>query len=1126
MKKKKLINQLLAITLCIVMVLSLMPMSAYASSTSVPGAEGHILDSIYTGEFTGGYNSTIFVYATPGACESPYTIYNIGEYAGNFGVPKYDETQWYFAGWKTWYKGSHSGAGVDNSDKANPKYDSVRYYFTQAGPNEYSNYPQGVMTVLKETLWKGTYYLSAIYEPLVTVNAGSGVTYTVSGASKRADNTYSTKYSSGMTIDCTVEDAYYISSVSASYGTQYSVNGTVVSLSAITRPTSININTHLKQQKVIFDANGGEGTMAAQTFEHSVAQALTANNFTKTGYTFAGWNTKADGSGTGYADKESVSFTPVNDGDSITLYAQWTQCNDHDWENGECTKCGTLCSHFGGEATCTEQATCDICGEKYGSLEKHSVVYSSSNNRIVETCTAGCGHTATAELVLDTNVSTVYTGSAIEALKVNYSDNWQSGNLDIAYSDNLNVGTASGSVSISGATATQTFAITAAAMTNVSAQGYSGTYDGQAHGITVNAPEGATVSYKVGDGAYSAENPTFTNAGSYTVAYKVSMANYADAEGTATVQIDKAPLTVIANDYRIKYGEAPANNSVTCSGFIGSDTMDDLTGMLSFAYTYSEGDNVGDYEITPSGLTAKNYIISFESGTLTVDKATATCTAPTANDLTYNGQMQELVTAGTVNGGKMVFSFDKEGGYSETLEARNAGNYTVWYKVIGDANHNDSVPSSIPVEIKKATPDLGTVSADGVVNDTTKPEDVVLTQTGTVSGTFKLTDSAMLADKTVYNYTFTPNDSTNYNSVNGQVTIDVQDTVAPKAIISVDEHKWTFWDTITFGLFYNESKEVTITYADNENGSGLKDTLYYVTDKEMTADELNDVEWTAYTKAFDIDPDGKYVVYAKTVDNDGNMLVINSDGLVLDKTQAVVEGLTNGGAYYGGVTFTVTDALAGINEVTIDNAPATATEGSYTIAADNAEHTVVVTDNAGNVTEYKVTVYKNYTVTYKVDGEVISTQTVGHGKDATAPAIPEKEGYTKTAPVWDKDGKNITADTEINAIYTINEYTITFMDENGVYKTLTVKHGEKVEMPEVPAKEGYAVKWDTIIDMATGDATVNAVYTKNPAPSDTQSPQTGDNSNLWLWFVLLLVSGAGIFGITLNERKRKAASKR
>ena len=45
-------------------------------------------------------------------------------------------------------------------------------------------------------------------------------------------------------------------------------------------------------------------------------------------------------------------------------------------------------------------------------------------------------------------------------------------------------------------------------------------------------------------------------------------------------------------------------------------------------------------------------------------------------------------------------------------------------------------------------------------------------------------------------------------------------------------------------------------------------------------------------------------------------------------------------------------------------------------------------------------------------------------------------------------------------------------------------------------------------------------------PTDPNSPQTGDNSNLWLWFALLFVSGAGVFGITLNERKRRTANKR
>ena len=57
-----------------------------------------------------------------------------------------------------------------------------------------------------------------------------------------------------------------------------------------------------------FDANGGEGTMPAQTFEAGVSQAITANTFTRSGYYFVGWNTSPDGSGTSYTDKQ---FHPV-----------------------------------------------------------------------------------------------------------------------------------------------------------------------------------------------------------------------------------------------------------------------------------------------------------------------------------------------------------------------------------------------------------------------------------------------------------------------------------------------------------------------------------------------------------------------------------------------------------------------------------------------------------------------------------------------------------------------------------------------------------------------------------------------------------------------------------------------
>ena len=70
---------------------------------------------------------------------------------------------------------------------------------------------------------------------------------------------------------------------------------------------------------VTFKANGGSGAMDVQSITYGQSTALSSNVFSKTGYTFSSWNTKADGTGTGYANKEAVL-----DLDDITLYAQWT----------------------------------------------------------------------------------------------------------------------------------------------------------------------------------------------------------------------------------------------------------------------------------------------------------------------------------------------------------------------------------------------------------------------------------------------------------------------------------------------------------------------------------------------------------------------------------------------------------------------------------------------------------------------------------------------------------------------------------------------------------------------------------------------------------------------------------
>lgn len=76
---------------------------------------------------------------------------------------------------------------------------------------------------------------------------------------------------------------------------------------------------------VKFNGNGStSGSMADQSFTYDVAQNLTANAFSRTGYTFAGWNTNAAGKGTSYTNQQSVSNLNATNNGQITLYAQWT----------------------------------------------------------------------------------------------------------------------------------------------------------------------------------------------------------------------------------------------------------------------------------------------------------------------------------------------------------------------------------------------------------------------------------------------------------------------------------------------------------------------------------------------------------------------------------------------------------------------------------------------------------------------------------------------------------------------------------------------------------------------------------------------------------------------------------
>ena len=85
---------------------------------------------------------------------------------------------------------------------------------------------------------------------------------------------------------------------------------------------SIKANWLENTYTVKFNANGGTGTMNDQTFNYTDSKALTANSFTRTGYTFTGWSTSANGTVV-YKDEQSVSKLSSTNNEVINLYAQW-----------------------------------------------------------------------------------------------------------------------------------------------------------------------------------------------------------------------------------------------------------------------------------------------------------------------------------------------------------------------------------------------------------------------------------------------------------------------------------------------------------------------------------------------------------------------------------------------------------------------------------------------------------------------------------------------------------------------------------------------------------------------------------------------------------------------------------
>ncbi len=192
-----------------------------------------------------------------------------------------------------------------------------------------------------------------------------------------------------------------------------------------------------------------------------------------------------------------------------------------------------------------------------------------------------------------------------------------------------------------------------------------------------------------------------------------------------TVNMAKKPLTYTTSaEDKVYNGSAEVDVVLTPTN-IGKDNVT-LTakGEVSSANADSY-DIVKLTDITISGEDGKYYSIESESpeaelsDPVVISKAQPTVTsAPAAKSLTYTGNSQELVTSGEVTGGKLQYSLDNIT-YSEDIPTgTKAGEYTVWYKTVGDENHNDTEPQSIAVTIVKSGSTTVITGGDVTYGDT------------------------------------------------------------------------------------------------------------------------------------------------------------------------------------------------------------------------------------------------------------------------------------------------------------------------------------------------------------------------------------------------------------------------
>lgn len=274
--------------------------------------------------------------------------------------------------------------------------------------------------------------------------------------------------------------------------------------------------------------------------------------------------------------------------------------------------------------------------------------------------------------------------------------------------------------------------------------------------------------------------------GSTTItATKETDGNYGAVSVNWSFSAEKKPVTPIVTAKDKPY------DGITAAELTASWKPGDLVGSDEIALTVTgqfetadvgTGKQVTIKEHNATGAT-DNYTITWPaSTTASISKVDAKlATAPEGKNLTYNGGEQDLVTGGSTekNIGTIEYSLSQNGQYSTTIPTgKDAGKYTVWYRVAESVNYTGISAAAIEVEIKKVEPIISTnpTAANGTVGQSLSEIELSGGGAASVSGTFAWKDGSIKPGVgTSKQYVvFTPDDTANYTTVEFQIDVTIQ----------------------------------------------------------------------------------------------------------------------------------------------------------------------------------------------------------------------------------------------------------------------------------------------------------------------------------------------------------------